>query len=110
MFHELRIYHCQPGKLKTELDRMREAARKLFPQHGIKAVGYWTVMVGPSDHDIYYMLEWVSLEERSAKWKAFGADPKWIELFKESEQNGTLLTSITNIFLKPLAFGEAKKF
>jgi hypothetical protein len=25
MFHELRIYHCQPGKLKAELARLEEA-------------------------------------------------------------------------------------
>lgn len=109
MFHELRTYHCQPGKLRAERDRMEAAALKFFPRHGIRSLGYWTVLVGESDHDIHYILEWESMSERDAKWKAFASDPEWMSLFAESERNGPLLTSITNVFLKPLVFGEGRK-
>lgn len=102
MFHELRTYRCRPGKVADELRRMKHAAKTLFPRHGMKALGYWTVLVGPCDHDLYYILEWESLEERTAKWKAFLADPEWVDLFAASEKNGPLLASISNVFLKPI--------
>ena len=104
MFHELRIYHCQPGKLKAELARLEEAARFFFPRLGIKAIGYWSVLVGDSNHDLYYILEWQSLEEREEKWAAFVSDPEWARVRDLSEADGTLLTSITNLLLKPLDF------
>ena len=108
MFHELRIYHCQPGKLKAELTRLEEAARIFFPRFGIKAIGYWSVMVGDNNHDLYYILEWQSLEERNEKWAAFASDPEWIRVRDLSEANGTLLTSITNLLLKPLDFTQGQ--
>ena len=105
MIHELRIYRCQPGKLKAELARLEEAARVFFPRHGIKAVGYWSVLVGENNHELYYILEWPSFEERERKWAAFVADPDWARVRDASEADGTLLTSIANLLLKPLPFG-----
>lgn len=104
MIHELRIYHCQPGKLNAELDRLKAAATTYFPRHGINVLGYWSVLVGPSNHDIYYIIEWGSYDEREARWTAFLNDPEWRLVREQSEADGVLLASISNILLKPLHF------
>ena len=46
--------------------------------HGIRQVGFWTVAIGATNHDLYYLLEWESLAEREKKWTTFMGDPEWI--------------------------------
>ena len=41
MLHELRIYHCAPGKLGEVNKRFATATLALFTKHGIKQVGFW---------------------------------------------------------------------
>ena len=36
----------------------------MWEKHGIKQVGFWTVAIGATNHDLYYLLEWESLAER----------------------------------------------
>ena len=108
MIHELRVYHCAPGKLPEVLKRFDTITLGLFERHGIRQAGFWTVLVGESNHDLYYLLAWESLAEREEKWNAFQADPEWISKRGETERNGPLVTSITNAFLQPAAFSSVK--
>ena len=57
MIHELRIYHCVSGQIPVLLKRFEEITLPLWEKHGICQAGFWTVEVGPSNHDLYYMLE-----------------------------------------------------
>src|SRR5437764_11299931 len=79
MIYELRIYHCVPGRLPDLLKRFDTITLKLWNKHGIKQAGFWTVLVGDSNQDLYYLLKWESLAEREAKFGAFGADPDWLK-------------------------------
>ena len=64
--------------------------------------------LGGSNHDLIYLLAWDSMAEREQKSTAFLADPEWLEKRSESEQNGALISSFSNAFLKPTAFSTVK--
>jgi hypothetical protein len=108
MIHELRIYHCAPGRLPALLKRFETITLALWEKHGIRQAGFWTVAIGDSNQDLYYLLEWESLAEREAKWGAFMADPEWLAQRAETERDGPILTSISNLILQPTAFSKVK--
>jgi hypothetical protein len=104
MIHELRIYHAMPGKLPALLKRFENTTVRLFEKHGIKQVGFWTVAIGESNQDLIYILQWDSLAERDKRFAAFQADPEWIEARRKSEENGPLLSSLSNSIMAPTSF------
>ena len=65
-------------------------------------------MVGGSNHDLFYLLQWESIAEREEKWKTFMVDPEWLEKRAESERNGSLISSFSNAFLQPTPFSVVK--
>ena len=71
MLYELRSYHCVTGRLPALLNRFETVTLKLWEKHGIRQAGFWTVAIGESNQDLYYMLEWESLAERERKWERF---------------------------------------
>ena len=56
MIYELRIYHCVVGRLPALLKRFESTTLELWQRHGIRQAGFWTVAVGPSNQDLYYLL------------------------------------------------------
>jgi hypothetical protein len=108
MLYELRIYHCMPGKLPAVVARFENATVKLFEKHGIRQVGFWTVVIGESNADLYYILKWESLDERQRKFTAFAADPDWIAVRDKSEAGGPIVASISNTILTPTNFSAMK--
>ncbi|MDA8052245.1 MAG: NIPSNAP family protein [Rhodospirillales bacterium] len=104
MIHELRIYHCVPGRLPALLKRFETITLGIWQRHGIRQAGFWTVLVGESNQDLYYLLAWESLAERERKWGAFMADPEWISKRAETERDGAIVASITNALLQPTSF------
>jgi hypothetical protein len=104
MLHELRIYHCMPGRLPDLSRRFETITLKLWEKHGIRQAGFWTVLVGESNNDFYYLLEWESLAEREQKWNAFASDPEWHAARATTEVNGPLTTHITNYMLAPTSY------
>lgn len=97
--YELRIYHCNEGKLDALQARFRDHTTKLFKKHGMNNIGYWTPDE-PNNQDLYYILSYPSREARDASWKAFGADPDWKEAAKASELNGKIVKSVESSFMK----------
>jgi len=108
MIYELRIYHAVPGKLPLLLKRFETITLKFWEKHGIRQVGFWTTMIGESNNDVYYILEWNDLNERVQKWDAFQNDPDWIKQKAETEKEGPLTASITNLILTPTGFSTLK--
>src|ERR1700724_1054820 len=96
MIHELRVFHCRPGRLPALLKR--------FETHGIKQLGFWTVAIGESNNDLFLILQWESLADRERKFGAFLNDPEWLEARRKSEEDGPLEATITNMILVPTAF------
>lgn len=108
MIHELRIYHCLPGRLPALLKRFETVTLDLWKKHGIRQAGFWTVAIGGSNQVLYYLVEWNSLAEREEKWAAFQADPEWQAKRAESERDGPILAKITNEILQPTSFSSAR--
>jgi NIPSNAP len=108
MIYELRVYHCIPGRLPDLLKRFDTVTLKLWQRHGIEQAGFWTVAIGSSNQDLYYLLKWRSLEERQGKFAAFLADPQWISARAESEKAGPIVASITNTILQPTRFSSVQ--
>lgn len=108
MIHELRIYHCMPGKLPALLERFDTITLKIWARMGIRQAGFWTVAIGENNHDLYYLLEWESLAEREQKFNAFMVDPEWLEKKAGTEKNGPLISSYSNQILTPTAFSSVR--
>lgn len=108
MIYELRVYHCLPGRLPDLIKRFETATIRLFEKHGIQQLGFWTVAIGESNADLVYILKWDSLADRDARFAAFLRDPEWIEARRKSEENGPLLSSISNTIMTPTAFSAAR--
>ena len=108
MIHELRIYHCVPGRLPALLNRFETITLGIWARHGIRQAGFWTVLVGDSNQDLYYLLQWDSMAEREKKWTAFQSDPEWIEKRNSTEKDGPIVAKVTNAFLQPTAFSSVK--
>ena len=108
MLYELRIYHAAPGRLPDLNKRFETITLKIWERLGIRHVGFWTVQIGESNQDLYYMLEWKDLAERERVWNAFIVDPEWLKARAETEKNGPLLTSLSNYILSPTVYSRMK--
>lgn len=108
MIHELRVYHCVPGRLPALLERFDKITLKLWEKHGIRQAGFWTVLVGGSNQVLYYLLEWESLAERETRWNAFASDPEWLEKRAETERDGPIVERVSNEILQPTAFSAVR--
>jgi hypothetical protein len=108
MIHELRIYTCCPGKLPALMKRFETTTLAIWQRHGIKQAGFWTTVIGESNHELIYMIAWDSLADREKKWAAFTVDPEWIEKRAASEKDGPIVQNITSQLLAPTAFSSVK--
>lgn len=108
MIHELRIYRCVPGRLPALLNRFQTITLAIWARHGIRQAGFWTTVVGESNLDLHYLLEWDSLAERETKWAAFQADPEWIEKRARTEADGPIVANVSNAILQPTAFSSVQ--
>lgn len=108
MIYETRVYRCIPGRLPALLKRFETHTLKLWEAHGIRPVGFFTTLVGPSNQELTYILAWESLAERETKWAAFAIDPAWLKARAETEADGQIVDNIANQFLQPTAFSALK--
>ena len=108
MLYELRVYHCMPGRLPDLNKRFENVTLKMWEKHGLRQVGFWTTLVGTSNQDLTYLLEWKDMAERERVFAGFMNDPEWQKARAESEKNGPIVASITNSFLAPTAYSKLK--
>ncbi len=106
---ELRTYIAAPGKLDALNKRFREHTCELFKKHGMTLVGFWV----PTDGDaakntLTYVLAHKDRATADASWKAFRADPVWIEAKKVSEVDGLLTEKVTSVFMSPTDYSPLK--
>ena len=108
MIYELRVYRCIPGRLPALLKRFETATVKIWEKHGIRQAGFWTVLIGDGNNDLYYLLSWESRAERDRKWAAFQADPAWTAARAESERDGPIIANVKSMILQPMAFSSVR--
>ena len=108
MLYELRVYDCCPGRLPALLNRFQNHTTKIWERHGIRQGGFWTTLIGNSNHRLTYFLVWESLAEREQKWAKFQADPEWNKARAESEKDGPIVANVVSEILTPTAFSCVK--
>ena len=108
MIYELRIYDCAPGRLPALLHRFENITLKIWDRFGIKQVGFWTTVIGKSNHQLIYLLEWRSMAEREQKWNAFQADPEWQEKRAATEKDAPIVANVSSQLLAPTDFSSVK--
>jgi hypothetical protein len=97
---ELRVYHTLEGKLPDLLKRFREHTTKLFERHGMKNIAYWVPTDEPAkSNTLIYVLSHASRDAATASWKAFQADPEWIEVRDKSEAGGKIVEKVESTFM-----------
>jgi hypothetical protein len=104
MIVELRTYHCAPGRLPALNDRFNNITLGFFEKYGIEQIGFWTTLIGPSNHSLTYMLKWDSLADRETKWNAFQSDPDWVAKRAATEAERPIVERIESQFLTPTAY------
>ncbi len=108
MIYELRIYDCAPGRLPALLNRFENTTLKIWERMGIKQAGFWTTVVGESNHQLIYLLQWESMAEREQKWNTFQADPEWQEKRAASEKDNPIVANVSSQFLAPTSFSSVQ--
>ena len=108
MIYELRIYRCLPNRMPALLKRFETKTLAIWGKHGIRQAGFFTTMIGESNHELAYLLAWESLAEREQKWNAFQADPEWHSARAKTEENGPIVARVINSFLQPTSFSSVK--
>jgi hypothetical protein len=108
MIYEMRVYRCLPGRLPALLNRFEHTTLKIWERHGIRQAGFWTTLVGESNHELTYLLAWESMAERERIWGGFMVDKEWIEKRAASERDGQIVANIVNSFLAPTSFSSVK--
>ena len=104
MLYELRVYEAVPGKLPALNQRFEKHTTRFFAKHGIRMVGFWTTLVGPSANEFTYMLAYDDMADRERKWTAFSTDPEWLAVKRETEAKGPRWANIRNQFLTPTSY------
>lgn len=107
MIYAWRIYEVMPGKMGALHERFRSVVLKLFEKHGIKVVGFWEAVVGPSS-TLFYMLAYDDMAHREKAWSAFQSDPEWLKARQETEKNGPLTQRVVNMLLRPTDYSPMK--
>jgi hypothetical protein len=104
VIYELRIYRCFGGQLPKLHKRFGDHTLKLFEKHGMKNIGYWTNVFGPSQNELFYLLAFPDLNARMKSFEAFQADPEWIRVKAESEKDGLIVENVENRILAPTPY------
>ena len=107
---EMRTYTAAPGKLAALHSRFRDHTLRLFEKHGMQNIGYWVPADPPnSENTLTYILAHKDREAAKASWAAFGADPDWQKVRKESMADGvSLTTKVESVFMNPTDYSPMK--
>jgi hypothetical protein len=106
---ELRTYHALPGRLPALQARFRDHTTKLFEQHGMTNIGYWTPQDAPvSENTLIYILAHASRDAAKKSWDDFRNDPEWQRVAKASEADGKIVEKVDSVFMDPTDYSAIK--
>ena len=106
---ELRTYTAPDTKLPELQARFRNHTMRIFERHGMKNVGYWVPQDAPAkDNTLIYIISHESREAAKKSWAAFGADPEWQKVAKESQVNGKIVAGITSVYMDATDYSPIK--
>jgi len=106
---EIRTYTAPDGKLDALNARFRNHTTRLFEKHGMQNIGYWIPQDSIlSQNTLVYILAHESREAARQSWAAFGRDPEWRQVARETEANGRIVARIESRFLEPTDYSPMK--
>ena len=106
---ELRIYHCQPGRLPALKTRFRDHTLKLFEKHGMENICYFDSEAPEGKQpDLVYLIAHKTQESGVKSWEGFLADPVWAKVRDDSEKDGKIIEKIDAVVMKPLAISKIR--
>ena len=73
-----------------------------------RSAGFFTTLIGESNQELTYLLQWESMADREKKWNAFQADPEWIAKRAETEKDGPIVENVSVQLLTPTAYSSVK--
>jgi hypothetical protein len=91
---ELRTYVTAENRLKNLHARFRDHTCKIFENHDITNVAYWTPMDANKGkaNTLTYIISHASQTQAKKNWKGFGGDPAWKKARTASVKDGKILT------------------
>jgi hypothetical protein len=102
---EERIYRGRNGRAFAAVNkRFNDHTTRIFANHGITPVGFWTVEIGADQPSLYYLIRFDDLSEYNPKWNAFRGDPEWQQVRADSEKDGNIILRISSTILTPTPF------
>lgn len=105
MLYELREYTAVPGKLPALVKRFNDHTLELFEKFGIDVVFIAHTEFGDnSTGEIVYLVRWSSYQELADTWSRFLTDPEWVEVKKDSERDGPLVSAVRRRMLNTNPF------
>ena len=97
---ELRTYHSPTWRQLAALhERFAGAEIEIFRRVGVNPILYSSTIVGTNMPNLTYVIPFESLAAREKAWDAFGADPEWIKVRKESIDKHGQISSVMQISL-----------
>jgi hypothetical protein len=97
---ELRVYHSPTWRqLKALHERFAGPEIQIFHRCGVHPLLYTSTFYGPNMPNLTYLIPFDSLAAREKAWEAFGADPEWIKVRKESIEKHGQISSVIQISL-----------
>src|SRR5216684_3955207 len=97
---EVRVYHSPTFRQLGLLhERFRGPEIKIFHRAGIHPILYGSTVIGPNIPNLVYVIPYTDLASREKAWNAFGADPEWQKVRKESIERGGEIVSSNQILL-----------
>ncbi len=97
---ELRTYHSPTWRqLRALHERFAGPEIRIFHRSGVHPVLYSSTLVGPDMPNLTYVIAFENLAAREKAWDAFGADPEWIKVRKESIDKHGQISSVIRISL-----------
>src|SRR5713226_6771999 len=100
---ELRVYHSPTQRqLRALHERFSGSEIKIFHRVGVHPILYSSTLIGPNMPNLTYLTPFATLADREKAWDAFGADPEWIKVRKESiDRAGQIANQISITLLRP---------
>lgn len=97
---ELRVYQAPTARQwKLLHERFKGPEIPIFHRSSVHPVFYSSSVIGPNRPNLTYLIPFDSLAAREKAWAAFGADPEWVKVRRESVEKGGQISRQSQISL-----------
>ena len=97
---EIRQYHSPTWRQLGLLhERFSGPEIRIFHRVGVHPILYSQTVLGPNMPNLTYVIPFDDLAAREKAWDAFGADPEWLKVRRESIERGGQIASVNSISL-----------